>query len=253
VVLTRDAADGGVEVLLMQRARELRFMGGMYVFPGGAVHAEDASPELQARVCRDVHGAFGDLDPVQERAHGLAAIRETCEEAGLLLGVPPVAAELLERSRRELLQGSGLVRVLEQLDTPIDLGVLTPLSRWITPARQAIRFDTRFYVARAPSGQTASPEDREIVALTWRTPERAIEEHQAGALPLSPPTFCTLEDLAGVASSAAEVLAYAASRPPPCIEPVAAQVGGRNVILFPGDPEHPVRERALRGPTRRLL
>jgi len=252
VVLARDAAEGGVEVLLMLRSPELRFMGGMYVFPGGAVHDEDARPELHARVSRDLLAWQSDEDPAFGRAYALAAIRETCEEAGVLLGVPPIATEQLEQARRELLAGAGLCGVLEQLGATIDLGVLTPLARWITPARQVIRFDTRFYVARAPNGQTASPEDREIVALTWRSLERAVEEHQAGSLPLSPPTFCTLQDMLGIGSTD-ELVAYAASRPPPCIEPVSQQVDGRNVILFPGDPEHPVRERALRGPTRRLL
>jgi 8-oxo-dGTP pyrophosphatase MutT (NUDIX family) len=252
VVLTRDAADGGVEVLLMQRAPELRFMGGMYVFPGGAVHAQDASPELHSRISRDARAWEGGADPALDRAHALAAIRETCEEAGLLLGLPDIVSEQREQARRELLGGGDLARVLDRWDAMIDLGVLTPLSRWITPARQAIRFDTRFYVARAPEAQTATPEEREIVALTWCTPERAVEEHRAGRLPLSPPTFCTLEDMLGIASTA-ELENYAASRPPPCIEPLAAQVEGKNVILFPGDPEHPVQQRALRGPTRRLL
>ena len=252
MVLARDAAEGGVEVLLMLRSPELRFMGGMYVFPGGAVHDEDARPELHARVSREVLAWQSADDPALGRAHALAAIRETCEEAGVLLGVPPIASEQLERARRELLAGAALSTVLEQLGTTIDLGVLTPLARWITPARQTIRFDTRFYVARAPDGQVASPEDREIVGLTWRTLERAVEEHQAGSLLLSPPTFYTLADMVGIRSTD-ELLAYAASRPPPCIEPVSAEVDGRNMILFPGDPEHPVQERALRGPTRRLL
>jgi 8-oxo-dGTP pyrophosphatase MutT (NUDIX family) len=252
VVLARDAADGGIEVLLMQRSSELRFMAGMYVFPGGAVHAQDASPQLHDRVSRDVLAWESGEDPALGRAHALAAIRETCEEAGLLLGVRAISAEQLEQARRELLAGAELATLMEQLDATIDLAVLTPLSRWITPARQAIRFDTRFYVARAPDGQLASPEAREIVSVTWRSPEQAVADHQAGTLLLSPPTFCTLEDMVGIGSTQ-ELARYAASRPPPCIEPLSAQVEGKNVILFPGDPEHPVRERALRGPTRRLL
>ena len=236
----------------MQRSPELRFMGGMYVFPGGAVHEQDASPGLKARVRRDVRAWADDEDPALGRAHALAAIRETCEEAGVLLGVPPIATDQLARVRGELLAGAELAPLLEQLGISIDLAVLTPLSRWITPARQAIRFDTRFYVARAPEGQSVSPEEREIVAVTWRTPERAVHEHQQGTLLLSPPTYCTLEDMIGIASTD-ELAAYAASRLPPCIEPMSARIEGKNMILFPGDPEHPVRERALRGPTRRLL
>jgi 8-oxo-dGTP pyrophosphatase MutT (NUDIX family) len=48
VIVLRDSA-GGPEVLLVQRNPEQRFMGGAWVFPGGAVHDEDGSPEEAGR------------------------------------------------------------------------------------------------------------------------------------------------------------------------------------------------------------
>lgn len=251
-MLARDAAHGGVEVLLIRRSPELRFMGGVYVFPGGAVHAQDESAELHARVARDVAAWGHGADRALDRTYALAAIRETCEEVGVLLGVQHVTSEQLAHARSELLAGAALAAALAAFGAMLDLAVLAPLSRWITPARQTIRFDTRFYVTPAPADQHPTPEQGEIVDAVWRSPERAVEEHQAKTLTLSPPTYCTLEDVIGI-RSVAELIAYANSRPPPCIEPVSATVDGKNMILFPGDPEHPVRERALRGPTRRFL
>ena len=67
IVVLRDA-DDGPEVLLVQRNPEQRFMGGAWVFPGGAVHSDDAD-------------------------HAAAAVRELEEEAGVALpaGHPVVA------------------------------------------------------------------------------------------------------------------------------------------------------------------
>jgi 8-oxo-dGTP pyrophosphatase MutT (NUDIX family) len=70
LVLLRDSPDGP-EVLLVQRNPAQRFMGGAWVFPGGAVHAEDADPAA-------------------------AAVRELREEAGIELAPD---APLLEWSR----------------------------------------------------------------------------------------------------------------------------------------------------------
>lgn len=74
VIVVRGAAEE-LEVLLVQRTPEARFMGGFWVFPGGAV---------------DAHEGEGD------EAHRLAAIRELQEEAGVE-GVGP--AELVKFSR----------------------------------------------------------------------------------------------------------------------------------------------------------
>jgi 8-oxo-dGTP pyrophosphatase MutT (NUDIX family) len=265
VVLARDAADGGIEILLLRRSPQLRFMGGMYVFPGGAVHAQDSDPRWSRRIVRDAATWGDESNLAASREHALAAIRETCEEAGILVGIgvayhPNESSEaqlrtetaLRARVRSELLSGASFVEVLDALGRSIDLGVLTPLTRWITPENVPTRFDTRFYVAVAPRDQIAEADEVEMTEVVWRSPAQAIEEHRIGTLKLSPPTLYTLEDFEQISSTAA-LLEYAGSRPPPCIETIAVKIGGKNVILFPGDPEHPVQTRALRGPTRRPI
>jgi 8-oxo-dGTP pyrophosphatase MutT (NUDIX family) len=220
VVLARDAADGGIEILLLRRSPQLRFMGGMYVFPGGAVHAQDSDPRWSRRVVRDA-AAWGDESNADEsRGYALAAIRETCEEAGILLGVgredypneSPEELAMRVRVRSELLSGASFVEVLEALGRSIDLGVLIPLTRWITPENVPTRFDTRFYVAVAPRDQIAEADEVEMTDVAWRSPAQAIEEHRIGTLKLSPPTLYTLEDFEQI-SSAAGLLEYAGSRP----------------------------------------
>src|SRR5688572_21508238 len=94
VMLLREAGDG-VEVLMTRRHEKLAFMGGLWVFPGGTLHASDASPRILARIPSSSHGRcqnFGTLNgpalPSEEcLSLAVAACRETFEETGLLLAL----------------------------------------------------------------------------------------------------------------------------------------------------------------------
>jgi hypothetical protein len=149
-------------------------------------------------------------------------------------------------------EGTPFVDLLEELDVELSLGLLSPFSRWITPEAEPVRFDTAFYVARAPAGQTAEHDRRETVAGRWLSPAGALAAVDAGELRLAPPTAQTLGSLRHVESVDA-ARALAASRRPPVILPLLRQIGDELVILYPGDPEHPMKERALPGPTRRVF
>ena len=176
LILLRDSADGP-EVLLVQRNPAQRFMGGAWVFPGGAVHAgEDAD-------------------------HAATAVRELEEEAGIAL---PTGAELV------------------------------PVSRWITPEPEPIRFDTRFFVAEAPSGAEARPDGGECVGARWLRPADALAAHVRGELLLVFPTIKHLEALAET-GSVAEALAAARARPTGPVMPKFAERDGTLQLLMPGD------------------
>ena len=88
IALVRDQ-DGHVEVFLVRRHARSGFMANAYVFPGGRVDAEDASPQLLTRLGADTAEVTarmeGTPDEVQAQAHLVAAVRETFEEAGILL------------------------------------------------------------------------------------------------------------------------------------------------------------------------
>jgi 8-oxo-dGTP pyrophosphatase MutT (NUDIX family) len=151
VVLLRDTgAEPGMpppfELLLVQRNPAQHFMGGYWVFPGGAVDEGEGE---------------GDV------AHRAAAVRELREEAGVG-GVDP--AELVK------------------------------YSRWITPELLRTRFDTHFFLARAPDGVSAHADGRECVDLRWGTPRALLDAHHRDELALVFPTIRQLEQLSGFAS-----------------------------------------------------
>jgi 8-oxo-dGTP pyrophosphatase MutT (NUDIX family) len=256
VVLARDAQHGGIEIYLVQRQRSMGFMGGMHVFPGGKVAQSDRSPAMRARIADVEHalrhrawGADIDADAAIERA--VAAVRETFEEAGLLLVTDAHVAPLPEL-RARLLGGDDLAMLLEQAELWLRLGLLEPLSRWITPESEPVRFDTSFYLARAPEGQSAQHDAKESAASSWLSPSQALQASAEGHIRLAPPTARTLEGLLEP-SSVEAALAAARSRVPKVIMPVIRTLGSERVILYPGDPEHPVQERALPGPTRQVM
>ena len=256
VVLVRDRVPDGIEILLVQRHAGMGFMGGMHVFPGGKVAASDASPLTSA--CVDAGTAdpalcgWGpELDPLAVRSRAIAAIRETFEEAGVLLGCGAAPADLGEL-RARLLAGAAFHELLAGCGLRLELRALQPLSRWITPETEGTRFDTSFYVARAPEAQQADHDRGESVASGWFAPTDALDQSRSGRIRLAPPTALTLEGFLGV-RSADEALAVAASRPPPVILPILRVLGEEWVILYPGDPEHPVQTPAFAGPTRRVL
>jgi 8-oxo-dGTP pyrophosphatase MutT (NUDIX family) len=119
-----------------------------------------------------------------------------------------------------------------QLDDP---DRLVPFSRWITPVEVKVRFDTRFYLAIAPPHCAPSPDEQEIVEVSWFAPSEALDRHAAGGMLLVFPTIKQLEALREFAS-ADDALAAARSREVVPIMPKVAVVEGEPRILLPGDP-----------------
>ena len=180
-ILLRDSA-AGPEVLLLQRNPKARFMGGAWVFPGGSVHEADEREGVPGPVA--------------------AAMRETEEEAGLLIG---------------------------------DAGQLVPFSRWITPAQVKIRFDTWFFIARAPSGAEPEIDNAEVVAARWLRPQDALDAGVRDELLLVFPTIKHLEELAKF-TSVDHALREARQRKVMPVEPRVLVDGGVARVLMPGEP-----------------
>jgi 8-oxo-dGTP pyrophosphatase MutT (NUDIX family) len=177
------------------------FVGGAYVFPGGAVDEADEAPDLLER-CGGID------DATASRILGLASsgvayfvacARELFEEAGLLLAVgddgstldasDPALVTRLGEHRRALNDGEAtLVDVLADERLVLDLSTLRYFAHWITPVGPPRRYDTRFFVAAAPPGQVPLHDDRELVAHTWVTPAEALARHEAGEMQLILPT-----------------------------------------------------------------
>lgn len=235
VMLVRDASRGP-EVFLLQRNPSNVFVGGAYVFPGGAVDPEDRDTGLEAFCAgltdRDASAALG-LEG-GGLAFWVAAIRECFEECGILLAYdrdgrplrfddPPVAERFAEH-RARVDQGDRLLADVcgaEGLTLATDrLGFV---SRWITPEGPPRRYDTRFFVAPAPSGQVGTHDGREAVADVWMRPADAIARAAAGEIPLIEPTLANLDTIARFGTTD-EVLAGAPD-PSPIRIPLPGESG----------------------------
>ena len=118
----------------------------------------------------------------------------------------------------------------------LDVGQIAYVSHWITPMAEPRRFDTRFFVARAPEQQVPLHDDRETIASLWVRPADALTRHRNGELQLIIPTIKNLEFLLphATASDALDV-ALAAGRPP-VIFPKLVRRGDLTSVLLPDDP-----------------
>ena len=129
------------------------------------------------------------------------------------------------------------VRELEE-EASIALGGVDGLvaySRWITPREVKIRFDTYFFVARAPEGAEPRPDGSECVGAIWRRPADALAEHGRGGLELVFPTVRHLEELAAF-DSVEECLDRARVRQVTPVTPRVVTVEGRRSVVMPGEP-----------------
>jgi len=255
VVVLRDGAGpvhkAGVEVYLVKRSRMVDFMAGAHVFPGGRLDKDDSSASACALLSADtaaLQERLGEPIPAMHAA-GLfvAAIRETFEEAGLLLG-RLAAGWGADDARRAVAGGAQFSTLMEH----IDAAALVPWLRWVTPEISPRRFDARFFLARAPEGQEPKVDGREATEGLWIRPHDALRCWDEGAMQLAPATAKSIELLVEYPTVAA-ALAAAARRPPPLSMPVVwndRERGGAYISL-PGDPRHPLPD-VLGGSIRRF-
>jgi glyoxylase-like metal-dependent hydrolase (beta-lactamase superfamily II)/8-oxo-dGTP pyrophosphatase MutT (NUDIX family) len=257
VVVMRDT-DDGLEVLLLQRTHEAVFLPGVYVFPGGAVDASDRDPALAARTAGIDEKSANRMIGVREGGMGfiMAAIRECFEEAGLLLADAPDTD--LAGWRRRLVEGElTLARLCEELDLRLHGDRLAYLSHWVTPPGPPRRYDTRFFVAHAPPGQTASHDGVETVDHVWIRPGEALERNRRGEFALGSPTIRTLRALAEL-DAADQVLKHARGRTAPePRRPVTAPGRDGTRLVHPDEPAYAeivkLRDEGLKGASYELI
>ncbi len=258
VVMLRDAA-GGIEVLLLRRHGASDVLGGAYVFPGGKLDAADALVDPAAHLDQPASALFESLHDAEldvARATGLyvAAVREAFEESGVLFAEQADTGALADPAQAAALlrTGIGFGAVLQQLALRLQTQRLLPWSRWITPRVPSVmnkRFDTRFFVAAAPPEQVARHDEHETTDSLWLQPRTALQMYWDRQIELAPPQIMTLAQLSRH-GDVAGVMAAARATHPPLIQPESIEDGGTRVVCYPGDALHPVRERAMQGPTR---
>jgi 8-oxo-dGTP pyrophosphatase MutT (NUDIX family) len=154
------------KVLLGRRHRGHRFMPGKFVFPGGRIEPSDKQMAVAAGL-HDRHVArlmqkMKRPSPLKAAAFALAAVRETYEETGLMIGVPQAG---------DVPAPSGAWEAFAKAKIAPDLSAIHFMARAITPPGRPLRFDSRFFaadasaVARRDDGFVGP--DKELVELVW--------------------------------------------------------------------------------------
>ena len=206
-----DRIDEHIEELNPGAPTEPRSAAGVILLRHGGKHTSQGLEVLlgkrtsKARFMAGVWvfpGGAVDGSEDDDHAHRRTALRELEEEAGIRLPGPET---------------------------------LVPFSRWITPERVKIRYDTRFYLAQAAPHAAPRPDGAEIVEVGWFAPVDALARHREGELLLVFPTIKMLETLArfGSPEEALETVGALA------VEPILPRVdtsGQEPRILLPGDP-----------------
>jgi 8-oxo-dGTP pyrophosphatase MutT (NUDIX family) len=226
VLILRDGATG-LEVYLLRRTKGMPFAGGMTAYPGGGVDPRDGDTETAWAGPSPAQwaAAFG-CDERTARELVCAAVRETFEEAGVLLAgdpdggnvAPDVSGDDWEEQRQALLRRDlSLAELLAGRGLALRSDLLRPFAHWITPPVEPRRYDTKFFVAALPVGQEARHVSGEADEADWLTPSAALAELAAGTRPMLPPTSHTLGQL----ETFPDVAAALAGSPPEPLHPIS--------------------------------
>jgi 8-oxo-dGTP pyrophosphatase MutT (NUDIX family) len=217
VCLLRRGRDG-IEVLMVQRSQGSRFMGGAWVFPGGAVDADDEG--------RSALVVSSDPDLAPWRA---AAVRELVEETGIWLTTGGARVEPLPTA------GDDVYAVAVRSGSIFNGDALVYFANWITPAPLPVRFDTRFFAFDAAAGIDPMIDGHELVDARWIAPRSAIALDTDGDWLVAFPTRKILEFLAGFGSPGALIDEVASLPSIPVIEPRIAVDRDSVQILLPSE------------------
>src|SRR4051812_29634582 len=226
VLLLRDG-EPGLEVYLLRRTKGMPFAGGMTAYPGGGGDPRDGDTEVAwfGPSPAQWATAFG-CDQRTARELVCAAVRETFEEAGVLLAgdpeggrvVPDVSGDDWEDQRQALLSRElSLAELLAGRGLALRSDLLRPFAHWITPPVEPRRYDTKFFAAALPVGQEARHVSGEADEASWSTPAEALAELHAGVRPMLPPTIHTLDQV----DRFADVAAALAGSPPEPLHPIS--------------------------------
>ncbi|MFC9429509.1 NUDIX hydrolase [Streptomyces sp. NPDC056987] len=273
VMLLRDdpggpGVPGGPAVHMLRRRASMAFAAGAYAYPGGGVDPRDDDRLVRwAGPGRDVWARRLGVDPASAQAIVCAAVRETYEEAGVLLAgetadtvVGDIGAAVdgadadrnadrdgWEADRAALVDREfSFAEFLDRRGLVLRSDLLGAWARWITPEFEPRRYDTWFFVAALPPGQRTRNASTEADRTVWIRPSEATEAYDKGELLMMPPTIATLRQLQPY-GTAADALAGAAGRDLTPVLATARMEGGELVLSWPGHDEF--TKRVDRAPT----
>ncbi|CAL2055341.1 MULTISPECIES: NUDIX hydrolase [Streptomyces] len=244
VLLLKDT-EAGPAVHMLRRRASMAFAGGAYAYPGGGVDPRDDDTRIRwAGPPRASWAERLGVDEAGAQAIVCAAVRETYEEAGVLLAGPDpdtvvgdttgddweadrAALVAREQSFAEFLHRRGLV---------LRSDLLGAWARWITPEFESRRYDTWFFAAVLPKGQRTRNASTEADRTVWIRPAEAAAGYDRGELLMMPPTIAALRELLPY-GTAAEALVAAAARDLTAVQATARLRDGEIVLSWPGHEE----------------
>ncbi len=244
-----------LQVLMLKRNARSIFVGDMWVFPGGAVDPGDATARADAAVehLTDTAASRTLGVPGGGIAYWVAALRETFEEAGVLLARPRGDAALIDLSRPDVQtrfehhrdtvnDGTGdFIDVVIAEDLLLDGADVHYVAHWITPSGSPRRYDTRFFVTAMPPGQVPLHDDDEAVHHEWVRPTDALAANVSGEMVMLTPTIAMLARLAAFGDAATAVAAAAAAPDDGSLDEVVRirrDVDGPGRVAVPADPDY---------------
>ncbi|MFE7810603.1 NUDIX hydrolase [Streptomyces sp. NPDC057433] len=244
VMLLKDTGDGYVVHMLRRRA-SMAFAGGAYAYPGGGVDPRD--DDLHVRWAGPPRAWWADRLGVGETAAQAivcAAVRETYEEAGVLLAGPTPDSVVgdttgpdWEADRAALVaRETSFAEFLDRRGLVLRSDLLGGWTRWITPEFEPRRYDTWFFVAALPEGQRTRNASTEADRTVWIAPGEAAAAYDRGELLMMPPTIATLRQLTAY-TAAAQALEAATARDLTPVLATARLDEGEVVLSWPGHDE----------------
>ncbi|MET7733748.1 NUDIX hydrolase [Streptomyces sp. NPDC005402] len=244
VMLLKDTATGTFVHMLRRRA-SMAFAGGAYAYPGGGVDPRDDEHHIHwAGPTRAWWARRLGVDETTAQAIVCAAVRETYEEAGVLLAGPTAESVVGDTTGAEweadraalVARDLSFAEFLERRGLVLRSDLLGAWTRWITPEFEPRRYDTWFFVAALPEGQRTRNASTEADRTVWIRPQDAADGYDKGELLMMPPTIATLRQLTAYGTAAAAL----AAAPDRDLTPVLARarlVDGEIVLSWPGHDE----------------
>ena len=222
LIVARDRRRGAPELLMVERAGGMAFAAGALVWPGGRIDEADRALA--------------------------AAIRETIEETAIPVGfrTAPSPRQCLE-IQSALVADTPMAKVLTDAGVVLNGDVLIPFARWVPKFHAVRRFDTLFFLARAPDGEwEPNVIEGECAGAHWLTAAEALDREARGDARLIFPTRRNLERLAQHGSFE-EIRADAIAHPIEPVTPWVEERDGEKFITIPDHLGYPVTEERLDG------
>ena len=203
------------EIFLIQRSKEMKFLGGVHAFPGGKLEQDDFSEKNLVK-CKGLNKDQAYKLILDEKTYHknkdyslgfwIAGIREVFEEIGILFAYNkalnllnlsnPKYKQKFENYREKLLRDEILFSdIVDKEELYLATDKLYYFRHFITPEISPIRYDTRFFLAELPPNQPIKPDTNEIISYEWTNPAEAIKQYRKKEIILIPPQYSCLLSL----------------------------------------------------------